>query len=140
MIVFPRETLARRLASQDSILRRRPVLAAAPLLVLALLVLLLGTLPGFAREAALCRGLQTLGSKGDIPTLAKREPLRALAALERKDGQGSQWLSADGFLVPAPVAAGIPTGIHWYLGSLGKALDRSPFWPAPLARAPPLAA
>lgn len=140
MIVFPRETLARRLASQDSILRRRPLLVSAPLLFIALVVLLLGTLPGVAREAVLSRSLQTSGSNGDVPALAKREPLRALAALERKDGQGSQWLSADGVLVPTQHAAAVPVGPYSCSDSLGSAFGHASFWPAPLARAPPLAA
>ena len=131
MAVFPREAHVEGLNGQDHFLRRWPVFAVA------LLVLLLGSLPGVVREAEIWRSLQPSGSNSDTPHIAKREPLRALAALDRKDGQSSQWLSADGMLLPSALQLIVPGQRRITANEPPKEAVRLPFWPAPLPRAPP---
>ncbi|RWX78399.1 hypothetical protein EPK99_07200 [Neorhizobium lilium] len=122
------------LDARDRLLRRWPVVA------IALLILLLGSLPGIVREAELWRSLQASGSNADTPYFGKREPLRALAALERKDGQGSQWLSSDGILIPTTIELDAPDYIRSLTNDFGAPALHLPFWPGPLPRAPPPAA
>jgi hypothetical protein len=131
MAVFPREAHVEGPDGQDHFLRRWPVFA------IALLILLLGSLPGIVREAELWRSLQASGSNSDALHLAKREPLRALAALERKEGQASQWLGADGMLVPAADTIVAPGHLRITAQDIPESAARLPFWPAPLPRAPP---
>ena len=131
MAVFPRETHRKSLNARDRFLPRWPVFATA------FLILFIGFLPGVVRDAELTRSLQPSGNRADTPHVAKREPLRALAALERKEGGGSHWTGADGLILPQ----GVAQVLSYHRASVVLGMARSParpsFWPAPLPRAPP---
>ncbi len=132
MAVFPPEAHGDSLNAQDRPLQRWPLLAVA------FLFLLFSTLPGIVRGADLWRSLQPTGSSADGPYFAKREPLRALAAVERRDGQaGGHAQTADGILVPAALSLASPR--YALLGDRASTADICPipFWPGPLPRAPP---
>jgi hypothetical protein len=119
----------------DRFLRRYPVLAVA------LLVFLLGTMPGIVRNADLWRALQPSGGSADVPHYAKREPLRALAAIERKDSQSSgHWLGADGILPPQLASQGHPDQTAGASAVADSESGAFRFWPSRLPRAPPHAA
>jgi hypothetical protein len=132
MAVFPAGAHRNGPEVQDGVLQRWPVFAVA------LLLLLIASLPGLGRGADLWRSLQPSGSSADTPFVAKREPLRALAALERRDGQpGTPWTGADGMIAPAAWAL-LEPGIARATAVLSRALPyRTSFWPSPLPRAPP---
>lgn len=134
MAVFPRETHRAQLDAGDRFLRRYPVLAVA------LLVLVLGAMPGIGRNADLWRCLQPSGGSSETPHFAKREPLRALVAIERKESQAAHWLGTDGILPPQSSALAPAQRSGLVSASVKTKNASSGFWPAHRPRAPPYAA
>jgi hypothetical protein len=131
MAVFPRETHTESLNAQDHFLSRWIFPAAA------FLIVLLGLLPGLVKDVELWRGLQAADKASETPHLSKREPLRALAATDRKEGAGIHTADADGAVLPESAdTAYLPT-MPATAANLSAEIAPISYWPAPLPRAPP---
>jgi hypothetical protein len=131
MTVFPEETRTMDLKVRDRLLSRLPIIAAA------FLITLLGLLPGLARDAEIWRGLQSADKTADGQHLSKREPLRALAASERKEAGGAYLAGADGVLNAHPLASVFPDHLPAVAPQIAHAPALFSFWPGSLPRAPP---
>ncbi|WP_162894879.1 hypothetical protein [Rhizobium terrae] len=125
----------RREREEDRLWSRWPVFAAA-----LLIAALFGILSGAVKDAQFPRGLQSAGKGTETPHLSKREPIRALAAADRKDGAGAYASSSDGALLAGTISPTFPV----YAAAIAPALSiihpALSHWPAPLPRAPPAAA
>jgi hypothetical protein len=116
-------------------------LARLPILAAAFLIALFGMIAGAPRNADIATSARPVDDRSDrSPALTKREPLRAVTVLERKDGTGGHMLGGEG--LPAP--GFITLREHHYAAAHARdyqsaAIERS-FWPGALPRAPPTAA
>lgn len=110
------------------------------LLLPVLLTTVFGMLSGVVRDMHHARGLQSADNETETPHLAKRDPLRALAAAGRRDGNGTQPQAADGTLAPQSLQVALP--IYFPLGeTAGTTNVFSPARrPGSLPRAPPVTA
>lgn len=131
MAVFPRETHKGSLNAQEIFLSRWMLLVAASFFVF------FGLLPGLVKDVEIRRGLQSADRNNDNPHFAKREPLRALASAERKDGTGAHAADADGALRPRSAEIAYPAKSGRTAPSLFTTPLAAAFWPGPLPRAPP---
>jgi len=134
MALFPQDRRTRRReGDEDRLLSRWPVFAAA-----LLIAALFGLLSGVVKDVQFPRGVQSADKGSDTPHFSKREPLRALAAAERRDGTGAHAAGNDGAILPHSVGIAFPVQASalW----LNRSHDPSPFafWPGSLPRAPPL--
>jgi len=132
MAEFPQARRIRRERDEDGLVSRWSLLAAA-----LFLTAIFGLLSGVVRDVQFPRGVQAADSGSETPHLTKREPLRALAAADRKDSTGTQASHGGGALVPNFVE------IEFFLfaSAIAPALSSSrpalSFWPGSLPRAPP---
>jgi hypothetical protein len=116
-------------------------LARLPVLVAAFLIALFGFLPGTPRNTDIAASARPMDDRSDrSPVLAKRDPIRAVAVAERKDGAGGHFPHDDGFL---PASSILPTN-HDPIAARAPCCVRMTVedgtWPGVRARAPPLAA
>ncbi|TDK36768.1 hypothetical protein E2F50_07555 [Rhizobium deserti] len=116
---------------QDILLSRWVLFVAASLIVF------LGLLPGLAKDAELFRGLQSADRNTDTPHLIKREPLRALAAADRKDSAATHIADADGAILPGLAETNYPAGRSVAASQRVASPFVASFWPGSLPRAPP---
>jgi hypothetical protein len=121
--------------------RARSDLARLPVLAAAFLIAVFGLLAGAPRNVDLAAAARPADDRSDrSPTLTKRDGLRAVTIVERKDNSGGHIATNDG--LPPPAFFEIAT--HRYAAA--RALDsRRPSikritWPGALPRAPPLVA
>lgn len=131
MAVFPKETPGTIDDVQAGMLARWQVLAAA------LLIAFVGLVAGTVREGQAHRIVQSATKNASAPSFAKREPMRAPAVIERRDGSALHFGGLDGVST-----AGIaPFERHVLLAaamrSRARAAPTAPFWSAALPRAPP---
>ena len=134
MAVFPlRNRKKGQFAKSD--LSRLPVLAAA------FLIALFGLLAGSPRNAEIATSARPIDDRSDrSPALTKREPLRAVSIIDRKDGTGSHVSIDDG--LPAPQFFVLPVKAYTAAQASGhkNALFSGDAWPGALPRAPPISA
>lgn len=134
MALFPQD---RRITGE----RDEPGLASCwPLVAAALLIAaLLGLLSSVVRDVQIPRGIQSAGKSSDAPHLSKREPLRALAATDRKDGTASHSANADGALALYSTEITFPLYSSAQTPNATARTRGFRFWHGSLPRAPPLA-
>jgi hypothetical protein len=131
MAVLPKGTRTGCSNAQDILLSRWVLFVAASLIVF------MGLLPGLAKDAQLFRGLQSADRNTDTPHLTKREPLRALAAADRKDSAGTHIADADGAILPGLAEITYPADRTVAVSDLFASPFVANFWPGSLPRAPP---
>jgi hypothetical protein len=116
-------------------LSRLPILAAT-----ILIAALFGLLPNVVKDGYWSRGAQASDKGTDVPHLTKRDPIRAVAAADRKDASSPYGPGDDALL--APPWYELPT--RYGDGSVTgprRTLPLAPsYWHAALPRAPPLQA
>jgi hypothetical protein len=134
MALFPQDKRIRGERDELNLPSRWPAIAAA-----LLIAALFGLLSGVVKDVQISRGIQSAGKSTDAPHLSKREPLRALAATDRKDGAGSHSANADGALVPRFTAIVFPLYSAAQAPNAIAETRRLRFWPGSLPRAPPRA-
>ncbi|MBW6424625.1 hypothetical protein KX729_24545 [Rhizobium sp. XQZ8] len=122
----------RRERDEDGLVSRWSVLAAA-----LFLTAIFGLLSGVVRDVQFPRGVQAADSGSETPKLTKREPLRALAAADRKDSTGTHAAHGGGALVPHFTEIEFPLLSSTVAPALSAARPALTFWPASLPRAPP---
>lgn len=130
MAVFPGEALEVTQNAQEKALSRWSVLAAA------LLIAMIGLFSVGTRESQAERSVHS-SNKTDGQQISRRDPIRAIVVLERRDAGANHWQNAD---AAAPPAAWSTAFSAFKLAKPATiAFVRSPtdFWPAPLPRAPP---
>lgn len=120
--------------AQDVSVRRWHVVAAA------FLIALVGLLAGAVRDGQPFRIIPASDRSADAPHIAKRDPARAPAILERRDSSGLHVGGFDGAIAASGIS--VPgCGLSRTI-TLSPSVDlrRPAYWPAMLPRAPPLAA
>ncbi|MFB9947276.1 hypothetical protein ACFFP0_00375 [Rhizobium puerariae] len=117
---------------EDSLLSRWPVFAAA-----LLIAALFGLFSGVVKDVQSPRGIQSADRNGDTPHLSKREPLRAVAAADRKDGSGTHSASDGDAPVPHAIEIAFPRYASAITPGVSAGLKTLPFWPGSRPRAPP---
>ncbi|MDR6818540.1 hypothetical protein J2X76_003717 [Neorhizobium sp. 2083] len=132
MALFPRDKRTRNGRRQESLLSRWPVFAAA-----LLIAALFGLLSGVVKDVQFPRGAVSADKSNDTPHLTKREPLRALAAMDRKDGTGAHWQTAGGALEARAIEISFPVFASAFASKQSSDPATSPFWHGSLPRAPP---
>jgi len=132
MALFPRDKRTRNGRRQESLLSRWPVFAAA-----LLIAALFGLLSGVVKEVQSPRGVLSADKGSDAPHLTKREPLRALAAMDRKDGTSAYWQAGGGALEARAIEIGFPVFVSAFASKPSSGPAASPFWHGSLPRAPP---
>ncbi|EUB96249.1 hypothetical protein PMI07_001851 [Rhizobium sp. CF080] len=135
MALFPQDKRMRDGREQESLLSRWPVFAAA-----LLIAALFGLLSGVVKDVQFPRGAVSADKSGDTPHLSKREPLRALAAMDRKDGTGAQWHTGDGALEARAIEISFPIFVSAVASKPSSDPAIYPFWHGSLPRAPPAGA
>lgn len=132
MAPFPRQRPMRSEREEERLFSRWTTFAAA-----LLMAALFGLLSGTARDGQFPRGVQSADRNTDTPHFAKREPIRALAAADRKDGAGTQNTTGDGALVPASPGIAFPAHVSVVTTVFAAASPALSHWPTSLPRAPP---
>lgn len=130
MVVFPGEALEVRQDAQDKALSRWSVLAAA------LLIAMIGFFSGNVRESQTERNIHSSDKSGG-QQVSRREPVRALVVIERRDGASNHWHGADGGFSPAAQDIALPIFKLAVSPVAGSATAATAYWPAALPRAPP---
>lgn len=122
-------------------LRTRTDLARVPVLVAAFLIALFGFLPATPRSTDITASARPLDDRSDrSPALTKRDPIRAVAIAERKDGAGGHFAHDDGFVPPAFFIHAADEHAAARLPSYQDMATAGSPWPGARPRAPPLAA
>ena len=121
---------------------RTPDTAYLPWLALGLFLLaFLGLITDATRDVRLKGGVLAAESSSDVPHLAKREPVRFLAADIRRDGTPTAgWFGGDGVLPAVAAVAAIVFSSFVRFGDTGRARPPRISDSANRSRAPPLAA
>ncbi|CDN48227.1 Hypothetical protein RG540_CH20580 [Neorhizobium galegae bv. orientalis str. HAMBI 540] len=132
MALFPQDKRMRDGREQESLLSRWPVFAAA-----LLIAALFGLLSGVVKDVQFPRGVLSADKSSDTPHLTKREPLRALAAMDRKDGTGAHWPTGDGALEARAIEISFPIFVSAFASKPSSDPTAHPFWHGSLPRAPP---
>ncbi|MBP2558926.1 hypothetical protein J2T08_003415 [Neorhizobium galegae] len=132
MALFPQDKRTRDGREQESHLSRWPVFAAA-----LLIAALFGLLSGVVKDVQFPRGILSADRTSDAPNLTKREPLRALAATDRKDATGAHWHTGGGALEASAVEISFPIFVPAFASKPSSGSAESPFWHGSLPRAPP---
>lgn len=132
MALFPQDKRMRDGREQESLLSRWPVFAAA-----LLIAALFGLLSGVVKDVQFPRGAVSADKSNDTPHLTKREPLRALAATDRKDGTGAHWQTGGGALDARAIEISFPIFVSAFASKPFSDPAASPFWHGSLPRAPP---
>jgi hypothetical protein len=119
----------------------RADLARLPVLVAAFLIALFGLLPGTPRNTDVAVSARPLDDRSDrAPALTKRDPVRAVAIAERKDGAGSHFSNDEGFVPPSVIVL----ADHDHVAARAPCCHRIAVddgtWPGARPRAPPFAA
>jgi hypothetical protein len=132
MAPFPRDlrTMWKRGAAWP--LSRLPLLAAT-----IILAAFFGLMPGASKDGQSPRGLQASDRGSDTPHLSKRDPVRALAAADRKDASGTHGTGDGGILAPARHETRLLMAAGMLAGNTATPSATPDYWPAPLPRAPP---
>ncbi len=132
MALFPQDKRMRDGRGQESLLSRWPVFAAA-----LLIAALFGLLSGVVKDVQFPRGVLSADKNSDTLHLTKREPLRALAAMDRKDGTGTHWHMGGGALEARAVEISFPIFVSAFAAKPSFRRAVYPFWHGSLPRAPP---
>jgi hypothetical protein len=132
MALFPQDKRTRNGREQESHLSRWPVFAAA-----LLIAALFGLLSSVVKDVQFPRGILSADRTSDTPHLTKREPLRALAALDRKDATGAHWPAGGGALEARAIEIAFPIFVPAFASKPSSHPAASPFWHGSLPRAPP---
>jgi len=132
MAEFPQARRVRRGRDEDGLVSRWSLLAAT-----LFLTAIFGLLSGAVRDVQFSRGVQAADSGTETPHLTKREPLRALAAADRKDSTGAHAAHAGGALVPHFIEIRFPLYASAIAPAQSSTRPALTFWPGSLPRAPP---
>jgi len=132
MALFPQPLRMRSGPARDGLLLQWPALAIA-----VVMAALFGFLSGAVRDVGFSSGVVAADQSPETPHLVKREPLRALASAERKDGNGTHWGGHDGMLVPRSVVLDPPIYSVAVALHISSGPETLPYWPGSLPRAPP---
>lgn len=132
MAEFPQARRMRRRRDENGLVSRWSLLAVA-----LFLAAIFGLLSGVVRDVQFPRGVQAAGSGSETPHLTKREPLRALAAADRKDSTGTQVAHGGGTLIPNFVEIEFFLFTSAIAPALSSIRPDQSFWPGSLPRAPP---
>jgi hypothetical protein len=119
----------------------RSDLARLPVLAAAFLIALFGLLAGSPRNTEVAASARPIDDRSDrSPALTKRDPLRAVSVVDRKDSTGSHVSTDDG--LPAPQFFALPANVYTAAHAQGhkNTLFVGKDWPGALPRAPPVAA
>jgi hypothetical protein len=135
MAEFPQARRTRRKRDEDGLVSRWSLFAAA-----LFLTAIFGLLSGVVRDVQFPRGVQASDGGSETPHLTKREPLRALAAADRKDSAGTHSAHDGGALLPHFVEIEFVLFASAIAPALLSSRPASSFWPGSLPRAPPLRA
>ncbi len=98
MTPFPQDQRMRAESGEDTLFARWSLLAAG-----LLLAAVFGFLSCMTRDVPFSRVFPSADKTSNTPHLGKRDPPRALAAADRKDGGATHSTAADGSLVPRSV-------------------------------------
>ena len=132
MALFPQDKRMRDGREQENHLSRWPVFAAA-----LLIAALFGLLSSVVKDVQFPRGILAADRTSDTPHLTKREPLRALAAMDRKDATGAHWHTGGGALEASAIGISFPIFVPAFASKPSSDPAASPFWHGSLPRAPP---
>ncbi|WP_105373502.1 hypothetical protein [Neorhizobium huautlense] len=134
MALFPQHRRIRGERDELGLVSRWPAIAVA-----LLIAALIGLLSGVVKDVQIARGIQSAGKSTDTPHLSKREPLRALAATDRKDGTASHSANADSALTLRSTDIAFPLYSSAETPNAAATTRSFRFWPGSLPRAPPFA-